>query len=138
VMAQKSDNLAAQKVTVQATQQSEAVRHVEQIGKTDKARLNKVETHGQNGLDEKGVTSITAKKEASKTVNAISQVMKGLEDGQLKMDAFIKRGMAGRLTNQELITLQAQCYQYTQELELTGKVVEKATTGLKDTLKTQV
>ncbi len=29
-------------------------------------------------------------------------------------------------------------YKYTQELELTGKVVEKATSGLKDTLKTQV
>ena len=29
-------------------------------------------------------------------------------------------------------------FKYTQELALTGKVVEKATTGLKDTLKTQV
>ena len=36
------------------------------------------------------------------------------------------------------MALQAGMYKYTQELELTGKVVEKATSGLKDTLKTQV
>jgi hypothetical protein len=29
-------------------------------------------------------------------------------------------------------------YRYTQELDLVGKVVEKATTGFKDVVKTQV
>jgi hypothetical protein len=47
--------------------------------------------------------------------------------------------MTGKnFSNSELIALQAGMYKYTQELELTGKVVEKATSGLKDTLKTQV
>ena len=34
--------------------------------------------------------------------------------------------------------MQAGMYKYTQELDLVSKVVEKATSGLKDTLKTQV
>jgi hypothetical protein len=42
------------------------------------------------------------------------------------------------MSNSEMLSLQAGMYKYTQELELTGKVVEKATSGLKDTLKTQV
>ena len=38
----------------------------------------------------------------------------------------------------ELLSLQAGMYKYSQELDLTSKIVEKATSGLKDTLKTQV
>ena len=37
-----------------------------------------------------------------------------------------------------LLGLQAKVSQYSLELDLTGKVVEKATNGLKDTLRTQV
>jgi hypothetical protein len=55
------------------------------------------------------------------------------------MDRLISEGLSGRnFQNSELLALQAGMYKYTQELELTGKVVEKATSGLKDTLKTQV
>ena len=47
--------------------------------------------------------------------------------------------MSGKnFSNSELLSLQAGMYKYSQELELTSKVVEKATSGLKDTLKTQV
>ena len=42
------------------------------------------------------------------------------------------------MSNQELLSMQAGMYKYTQELDLVSKVVEKATSGLKDTLKTQV
>ena len=37
------------------------------------------------------------------------------------------------MSNAELLSLQAGMYKYTQELDLTSKVVEKATSGLKDT-----
>ena len=38
----------------------------------------------------------------------------------------------------ELLAVQAGVYKFSQELELTSKVVEKATSGVKQTLQTQV
>ena len=38
----------------------------------------------------------------------------------------------------ELLAIQAGVYKFSQELELTSKVVEKATSGVKQTLQTQV
>ena len=50
-----------------------------------------------------------------------------------------RSGCSGKpFSNAELLSLQASMYRYTQELDLVGKVVEKATTGLKDVVKTQV
>jgi hypothetical protein len=40
--------------------------------------------------------------------------------------------------NQELLAIQASVYKFSQELELTSKVVEKATSGVKQTMQTQV
>ena len=60
-------------------------------------------------------------------------------DGQAAIDKMINGGLSGsNFSNSEMLVMQAGMYKYTQELELVGKVVEKATTGLKDTLKTQV
>jgi hypothetical protein len=42
------------------------------------------------------------------------------------------------LTMQDCLKMQAIMQKYTMELDLTGKVVEKSTNGLKETLKTQV
>jgi hypothetical protein len=71
--------------------------------------------------------------------NLVEQVVGGLEQGQLQLDRLIQAGASGqRFSNAELLSLQASLYKYTLELDLTGKVVEKATTGLRDVLKTQV
>jgi hypothetical protein len=71
--------------------------------------------------------------------NIAVKMMNDIEKGQGVMDRLIQEGLSGRqFGNSELLALQAGMYKYTQELELTGKVVEKATSGLKDTLKTQV
>ncbi len=71
--------------------------------------------------------------------NGITGLLGDIEKGQGLMDKLINGGISGQqFSNSELLALQAGMYKYTQELELTGKVVEKATTGLKDTLKTQV
>ena len=56
-----------------------------------------------------------------------------------KLDTLIDQSLKGKsFTNTELIGLQAGMYKYTQEIDLCSKVVEKATGGLKDALKTQV
>jgi len=77
--------------------------------------------------------------EAPRGQNIAVKMMADIEKGQGVMDRLISEGLSGRnFANSELLALQAGMYKYTQELELTGKVVEKATSGLKDTLKTQV
>jgi hypothetical protein len=77
--------------------------------------------------------------EGPKGQNIAVKMMGDIEKGQGVMDRLISEGLSGHnFQNSELLALQAGMYKYTQELELTGKVVEKATSGLKDTLKTQV
>jgi len=52
------------------------------------------------------------------------------------MDKLISSSLSGKsFSNSELISLQAGMYKYSQELDLCSKVVEKATSGLKDTLR---
>ena len=59
--------------------------------------------------------------------------------GRAIATAFIEAGASGKkFSNAEMLSLQASMYKYTQELDLTSKVVEKATSGLKDVVKTQV
>ncbi len=72
-------------------------------------------------------------------LNAVSLVVRELEQGQRDLDRIIKSAASGKhFSNAELLSLQASMYRYTQELDLVGKVVEKGTSGLKDVLKTQV
>ena len=93
-----------------AVQGAEAVRQVEGVGQVERPVLNMV-----------------------------SHVVRELEQGQLRMDRLIDAGISGkRFSNAELLSLQASMYKYTLELDLTSKVVEKATSGLKDVVKTQV
>ena len=82
---------------------------------------------------------VEAKSETNKVAQAMAGIMSEMEQGQVKLDALINNGLSGKeLSNTEMLALQASMYKYTNEMELTGKVVEKATTGLKETLKTQV
>jgi hypothetical protein len=123
----------------QATQRAEQVRQTEAVNKTEKAALNKVNTAGQEPATARGAEAVTGKQEASKSGGMLSHVVSELEKGQVNMEKLIKAGASGKsFSNAELLSLQAGMYKYTQELDLTSKVVEKATSGLKDTLKTQV
>ena len=59
--------------------------------------------------------------------------------GQSKLDQIIKMATSGKTFNQqELLAIQAGVYKFSQEMELTSKVVEKATSGVKQTMQTQV
>ena len=123
----------------QATQRTEQVRHTESVNKTEKAALNKVNTAAQEPATARGAEAVHGKQEAGKVGNMLSHVVGELEKGQVNMEKLIQAGASGKtFSNAELLSLQAGMYKYTQELDLTSKVVEKATSGLKDTLKTQV
>ena len=69
----------------------------------------------------------------------LTKVLSSVVSGQGKMDKIIKLATSGRTFNPtELLAIQAGVYKFSQELELTSKVVEKATDGVKQTLQTQV
>ncbi|AKQ67690.1 type III secretion apparatus protein, YscI/HrpB family [Myxococcus hansupus] len=136
---------AAQQVNktqqVQSAQRVDSVRQVETVNKTEKAALNKV-NGAQESVTTKAAEPVTAKAEASKSSKAgdmMQQIVGDLEKGQVNLEHIIKQASSGKaFSNAELLSLQASMYQYTQQLDLTSKVVEKATTGLKDVVKTQV
>ncbi len=69
----------------------------------------------------------------------MTTMVDSLEKGQVNLEKLIEAGANGKkFSNAEMLSLQASMYKYTQELDLTSKVVEKATSGLKDVVKTQV
>ncbi|MDY7225539.1 ATP-dependent helicase HrpB [Hyalangium rubrum] len=133
---------AAQKAqaaqAAQATQRADQVRQVETVNKTDKAGLNKVNGANSESLTARGAEPVNAKAEPQKG-NMMTTMLDSLEKGQGNLEKLMKAGASGKqFSNAELLSLQASMYKYTQELDLTSKVVEKATSGLKDVVKTQV
>lgn len=124
----------------QAAQRVDQARQVEQVAKAEKAALNKTSALANREVRGTLPTDpVTQKTEVSKATSVMTHMLEGIEKGQGVMDKLIAAGVSGKnFSSGELLALQAGMYKYTQELELTGKVVEKATSGLKDTLKTQV
>ncbi len=58
---------------------------------------------------------------------------------QKRMDAVLELAQSGKsFTPAELLSLQSQMYRASQELDLAGKVIEKATGGVKQILQTQI
>jgi hypothetical protein len=117
-------------------QRAKQVQQVQQVGQLDKAQLNNVNVNS-------GSTSSTLTSQAveppSRATAAMTNMLSSMEKGGGMLDKLINGGLKGaKFSNTELLSLQAGMYKYTQELDLTGKVVDKATSALKDTLKTQV
>lgn len=62
-----------------------------------------------------------------------------LNSAQIRMDKVLEMAQQGKtFTPAQLLSLQAQVYRSSQELDLAGKVVEKATGGVKQILQTQI
>jgi transcription termination factor NusB len=116
---------------VQKAQQVSQAQRVQDVAKAEKAQLNKT-----SALTPKAVDG------ANKAQGGLfNQVVSGLEQHQNSMNTMLEQALAGKnqkMSFQQLTMLQMQVYQYSQEMDLASKVVEKATSGLKDTLKTQV
>jgi hypothetical protein len=119
----------------QATQKASHVDQVQKAGKVnemDKARAVKHNDPVNNKTE--------AQKASQKPGAALEQVLTQMENRNAAMDKFVQGALNGKfkMSQQQLLGLQAKVAQYSMELDLTGKVVEKATNGLKDTLRTQV
>ena len=84
-----------------------------------------------------GVKPVEESKSASGA--GLKKLLNQVVEGQNKLDDIIKMATSGKTYgNQELLAVQAAVYKFSQELELTSKVVEKATSGVKQTMQTQV
>jgi hypothetical protein len=73
------------------------------------------------------------------TAPAVGRTIDQLTAAQSRMDKVLELAQSGKtFTPAELLSLQTQVYRASQELDLAGKVVEKATGGVKQVLQTQV
>lgn len=119
----------------QQVQKLEQAKQIDQVAKTNKADLNKLDKN----VTGKGMDPVSQKAEVNKSSSMVMSMMSNLEKGGANIDKLINGSLSSKsMSNQELLQMQAGMYKYTQELDLCSKVVEKATSGLKDTLKTQV
>lgn len=69
----------------------------------------------------------------------VVRMLDRVSEAQQRLERVLELAQSGKsFTPNELIALQAHVYRASQELELAGKVVEKATGGVKQILQTQV
>jgi hypothetical protein len=79
------------------------------------------------------------KPKAAAAAPTAGRTLDQLSAAQTRMDEVLKLAQSGKsFTPAELLSLQTQVYRASQELDLAGKVVEKATGGVKQVLQTQV
>ncbi len=115
----------------------QSTSQVQQAGKVEGA------SSARNVLLDAKVTSNTPTTSVGQTARVERSKMAGMLDklvsGQDKMSKIMDMALSGRkFEPQELLAMQAGVYRFSQELELTSKVVEKATGGIKQTMNTQV
>jgi len=83
--------------------------------------------------------AVRVQKSKNTTKSGMNRVVGDLVNGQNKLEDIMKLAMSGRSFNsQEMLALQAGVYKFSQELELTSKVIEKATGSIKQTMNTQI
>ena len=75
----------------------------------------------------------------STTQVSATKVLDQVNQAQGRMEQILKLAESGKsFSPAELLSLQTHVYRASQELDLAGKVVEKATGGVKQVLQTQV
>jgi hypothetical protein len=132
------DNVMAQQGVNDPTKVHDVTK-VQDVNKSQSAAdvLRTAQAQQVGGVDK----SLDVKKveATTKTEGGLKAVLQQVVEGQNKLDQIIKMATSGKTYgNQELLAIQASVYKFSQELELTSKVVEKATSGVKQTMQTQV
>lgn len=108
---------------------SEAARGTHQAQTVERALPGRVEVTPGARVD--SVQSARAQQAA--------QAMERVSQAQKRLDHILALAESGRtFTPAELLAFQAHVYAASQQLDLAGKVVEKATGGIKQVLQTQI
>lgn len=149
---QPNDQLSAQKTNfqnmVQQPQQVGQTNNLQQVNQVNKVNeatraVDVLKTAQNQSLQQTnsstklGAKAVEAKPKTERT--GLKTMLNQIVEGQNKLDDIIRMATSGRsFSNQELLAVQASVYKFSQELDLTSKVVEKATSGVKQTMQTQV
>lgn len=74
----------------------------------------------------------------SSFAEALEGAARSITEGQDRLEAALRAGRRGQvLGNEEILSLQAGVYRYTQELEIASKLIDKATSAVRTTLQSQ-
>ena len=112
---------------------------VEAVNKTEKAGLNKVNGANSEQLPRKAPEAVDAKPETEQGQQHGRHVVTSLEKGQMNLEKLINAGMCGKnFSNARAAVAPGLHVQVHPGAGPDLKVVEKATSGLKDAVKTQV
>jgi hypothetical protein len=122
----------------QHLQHSQAIKPVEETGRAatvDVLRQAKVDQAKMDKVAHTTRVGMTERVEESKLQQMISQLV----TGQDKMTKIMNMALSGKqFSPTELLAMQAGVYRFSQELDLTSKVVQQFASGVKQTLNTQV
>lgn len=135
------DKAGFQDAMAQKVQDVQKVQEVQKTNEATKAvdvlktaQAQSVQSPDQARLSVKPVEGASEAKNAG-----LKKLLDQIVDGQNKLDDIINMAVSGKqYGQQDLLAIQASVYKFSQELELTSKVVEKATSGIKQTMQTQV
>jgi alanyl-tRNA synthetase len=122
---------------------SETFKQVKQPAKVNEQQAAAVQNSNASSAQakaqgSKAVTGASAASSNAKTAKA-AQVVDQVTEAQNRLDRILALAQSGKsFTPAELLALQAQVCSASQQLDLAGKVVEKATGGIKQVLQTQL
>lgn len=108
---------------------AEAVRGTQRAQGVERASAGRMEVKPGSRVDS---VQSAREQQAAQMLDRVSQAQK-------RLDHILALAESGRtFTPAELLAFQAHVYSASQELDLAGKVVEKATSGVKQVLQTQI
>ena len=84
-------------------------------------------------------TSVDPAASAPSATGLVRNVLQNVAAGHREMDRIIKMAQSGRsFSSAQLIGLQARVFRLSTEIDLASKLLEKVTSGVKQTMSTQV
>lgn len=145
---QEAMKQAEQLAEAQKTQQTPDVQfsqvmNAQQVGAAQEIRPGNDSTNVLRAATQAqrvpGMAPVGDSLNSSPVMSGVQRIMTDVMSGQNKLEEIVSLAISGRnFSTSELLALQAGVYRFTQELELTSKVIEKGTSSIKQTLNTQV
>lgn len=134
-LAQQGQTPSIQFDSLMNTQRVDGIQEI-RPGATDVLSAARIDQLGGAAPD---VPAIGQSLDRSPVASGVQRIMEDVMQGQNKLEEIMSLSLSGRnFSTPELLALQAGVYRFTQELELTSKVVEKGTSTIKQTMNTQV
>ncbi|MCB9638802.1 MAG: hypothetical protein H6728_07535 [Myxococcales bacterium] len=117
------------------TQQINQPQQINQVNQTQKVE----KTRSIRDIAQTQKTQSTAGAQKSNTAKGVERFLENMGNRKSDVDRLMKQAMSGKsFNNKELIVLQYKVSTFSLEMDLVSKVVEKASSGIKQAMNTQV